>query len=179
MPPSVVAVKFASVTSLPEVTVAQFNPFDGLQFAAGSSSGHVLLYDLRSSQPLVTKDHQYGFPIRTVAYHESGNVLSCDKKIVKIWDKDTVRRPDTLDRGAIAGANAVHAGCDVCDARRASCSHPWSRRRTSTSSQRTARRACCYWAKRSRAGTRTTFPRSARRPSGPRSWTTLRYIGAQ
>lgn len=64
---------------------------DGLGFCAGTSSGHCLLYDLRSSKPLHIKEHQYGFPIIDIKFHgTSRKVISTDKKIVKIWERDAV-----------------------------------------------------------------------------------------
>ena len=81
--------------------------------AVGTSTGHVLLYDLRSSGPLLTRDHRYGafafesaraflhddersvcagLPIRDLKFHaRSRKVISTDSKIIKIWDKSTVR----------------------------------------------------------------------------------------
>jgi ribosome biogenesis protein ENP2 len=63
---------------------------DGLNFAVGLSTGQVMLYDLRRPTPTMIKDHQYGFPIKNIEYHDSGNVISADTKIVKIWDKNHV-----------------------------------------------------------------------------------------
>lgn len=51
----------------------------------------VLLYDLRSTKPLLIKDHQYGLPINSIAFQDKlGVVLSADSKILKIWDRETV-----------------------------------------------------------------------------------------
>jgi len=57
---------------------------DGLQLAAGTQPGVVLLYDLRSSKPLVAKDHQYELPVRDLHFHGE-HVISCDAKICKVW----------------------------------------------------------------------------------------------
>eukprot|EP01135_Chromosphaera_perkinsii_P005224 Nk52_evm7s326 gene=Nk52_evmTU7s326 len=74
---------------VPEVTTVRYG-HDGLSMAVGTSSGHVAMYDIRSNKPLFIKDHQYGFPIKDIKFHEkSGKVLSCDKKVVKIWDKQS------------------------------------------------------------------------------------------
>ncbi|KAH8832677.1 NUC153 and WD40 repeat-containing nucleolar rRNA processing-related protein [Flagelloscypha sp. PMI_526] len=58
---------------------------DGLTYAVGSSTGHTLLYDIR-----------YGLPIKTLSWIEGGSrmaanglLLSADKKVIKIWDRDT------------------------------------------------------------------------------------------
>ncbi|CAG8548343.1 5067_t:CDS:2, partial [Racocetra fulgida] len=57
---------------------------DGLSLAVGTSSGHILLYDLRSSSPWLVKDHQYGDGGR-------GKVISADCKIMKIWDRENAK----------------------------------------------------------------------------------------
>lgn len=44
--------------SVPEVTCLSFFE-DGLTMAAGTSSGHVLLYDVRTNQPVRTMDHPF------------------------------------------------------------------------------------------------------------------------
>ncbi|ORZ12940.1 WD40-repeat-containing domain protein [Lobosporangium transversale] len=68
---------------------------DGLTMAVGTTTGHVLMYDLRSSIPLFVKDHQYGFPIKSLTFHEGTQgedgrtkVVSADCKIIKIWDRE-------------------------------------------------------------------------------------------
>jgi ribosome biogenesis protein ENP2 len=61
---------------------------DGLTMAVGTSSGHALLFDVRSSRPSLVKAHQYGLPVIDVQFHRpSGNVLSSDAKVIKIWDQ--------------------------------------------------------------------------------------------
>lgn len=78
---------FGLVDSIPEITCLTFGD-DGLKFAVGTSSGQVLLYDLRRPTPLLIKDHQYGFPIKSATFHSSGNIVSSDSKIIKIWDQN-------------------------------------------------------------------------------------------
>lgn len=52
----------------------------------------VLLYDLRSNQPLLVKDHFYSLPIKSLHFHDKLDlIVSADSKIIKIWNKDTVR----------------------------------------------------------------------------------------
>lgn len=69
------------------VTALEFDD-DGLTFAVGTSHGHCLLYDLRSSKPLLHKTHQYGLPILDVKFHDYGKkVISSDAKVIKIWDR--------------------------------------------------------------------------------------------
>lgn len=51
----------------------------------------VLLYDLRSSRPFLVKDHNFGLPIKDIEFHESQNlVMSCDSRILKLWDVNSV-----------------------------------------------------------------------------------------
>ena len=65
---------------------------DGLTLGVGTSTGHVLLYDIRNGLPVRVKDHQYDLPIKDLTFHEPLDlVLSMDSKIVKLWDRNTVR----------------------------------------------------------------------------------------
>lgn len=75
-------------SSVPEVTALTFK--DGLTLGVGLSTGHVMLYDIRSSKPLLVKDHMYGAPIKKIAFHATHDqVLSLDAKVVKIWDRQS------------------------------------------------------------------------------------------
>jgi ribosome biogenesis protein ENP2 len=68
-----------------EVTALHFLP-DGLHWAAGTSDGRVLLFDLRSNQPLDIDDHYNGFAIKKIDYHlETGLLVSSDKRSIKFW----------------------------------------------------------------------------------------------
>eukprot|EP00118_Oscarella_pearsei_P003857 m.16028 g.16028 ORF g.16028 m.16028 type:complete len:676 (+) comp26690_c0_seq2:18-2045(+) len=72
-------------TVLPSVTSLNFN--GSLTMAVGTNTGQVLLYDIRSSEPILVKDHQYGLPINTVRFLDNSDlILSSDTKIIKIWD---------------------------------------------------------------------------------------------
>lgn len=74
---------------MPAITALKFR--DALTVGLGTSTGHVLLYDLRSDRPLLVKDHQYDLPIRDIAFHDSLDlVLSMDSKILKLWERNTV-----------------------------------------------------------------------------------------
>lgn len=71
---------------------------DGLSYAIGTSTGHTLLYDIRSPRPSAIKDQGYGLPVKVVSWIEGGSrmagdglVLSADKKVLKIWDRHSVR----------------------------------------------------------------------------------------
>lgn len=70
---------------------------DGLTYAIGTTTGHTLLYDIRSSRSFASKDQGYGLPIKSLSWIEGGSrmagdgmVLSADKKVIKIWDRNTV-----------------------------------------------------------------------------------------
>ncbi|VDL80082.1 unnamed protein product [Nippostrongylus brasiliensis] len=72
-----------------EITSLQFR--DALRLGVGTSSGHVMIYDIRSQKPLIVKDHINGLPIKRIdfALRESENrVLSMDSRVLKIWDEN-------------------------------------------------------------------------------------------
>ncbi|KTW26949.1 hypothetical protein T552_02439 [Pneumocystis carinii B80] len=76
-----------------EITATSFR-HDGLTFSAGTSTGIVLLYDLRSPQVLLQKDQGYDSPIKSINWLKSNDsasqlILTSDKKIIKIWDKNS------------------------------------------------------------------------------------------
>ncbi|ODV87009.1 hypothetical protein CANARDRAFT_27343 [[Candida] arabinofermentans NRRL YB-2248] len=65
---------------------------DGLNFACGTSNGMSMLYDLRASQPILTKDQGYGFEIKKIIWLDespatTNKIMTSDKKIAKIWDR--------------------------------------------------------------------------------------------
>ncbi|OXG31766.1 ribosome biogenesis protein ENP2 [Cryptococcus neoformans Ze90-1] len=77
------------------ITALSSHPTDGLSLAVGTSTGHTLLYDLRSPTPFAFKDQGYSEPIRKVdwlrgggAHEDAGRVVSADSKVIKIWDKN-------------------------------------------------------------------------------------------
>lgn len=76
---------------------------DGLSYAVGTSTGHTLLYDIRSNRHFALKDQGYGLPIRNLTWIEGGRlagdgmVMSADKKVVKIWDRNSVSLSYLLD----------------------------------------------------------------------------------
>lgn len=75
-------------SQIPEVTAMKY--CNGLLLGVGTSTGHVLLYDIRSDKPVLVKDHQYGLPINSLAFQNDVNmVLSTDSKILKIWHRDS------------------------------------------------------------------------------------------
>ena len=71
---------------------------DGLSYAVGTSTGHTLLYDIRTSRHFALKDLGYGLPVKNVVWIDGGGkvagdglVLSADRKVIKIWDRNNVR----------------------------------------------------------------------------------------
>ena len=68
---------------IPQITSLAFR--DGLNMGVGTSTGHILLYDIRSSRPLLIKDHFYGIPIKKLLFHSTlDQVISLDAKSVKV-----------------------------------------------------------------------------------------------
>ncbi|XP_018848422.2 nucleolar protein 10 [Juglans regia] len=77
-----------------EVTSLEFDGDGGFQLAVGSSTGKVLIYDLRSSYPIRVKDHMYGSPILDIKWHRTLNseqpkLITTDNHVVRIWDPET------------------------------------------------------------------------------------------
>lgn len=80
----------------PEITALDFHR-SGINMAAGTSSGLVYLYDLRSASPTLKKDQGYGYPIHHLEYLNFSSstkasttepkVMSADRRIMKIWDE--------------------------------------------------------------------------------------------
>ena len=65
-----------------------------LTLGVGTSTGHVSLYDLRSTQPYQTKDHHYDTAVHTISFQHNDQqedlVLSADRKALRIWHQHTV-----------------------------------------------------------------------------------------
>lgn len=77
------------MSSVPQVTCLSSR--DSLNIAVGTSTGQVLLYDVRASKPILSKDHMYGLSIKKVAFTEGAEqplVLSMDGQVVRIWDRE-------------------------------------------------------------------------------------------
>lgn len=73
-----------------EISCLRFD-VDGLTLGVGTSSGQVLLYDIRSRVPLAVNDHRYGLGIKNILFHQASNkILSVDSKILKFWDRSSV-----------------------------------------------------------------------------------------
>ena len=84
------------------VTALKHDP-TGMHLAAGDHDGIVRLYDLRSSRPLLEKDHMYGSPIVDVKYHTAVDgtrrVMSTDKRVVKFWDPSSGANYTAIEPG--------------------------------------------------------------------------------
>ncbi|XP_011860145.1 PREDICTED: nucleolar protein 10 [Vollenhovia emeryi] len=77
-----------NLKTVPAITALKFQ--GGLNLGVGTSTGHVLLYDIRSNKPFLTKDHMYGLPIKCIDFHQKMDlVYSMDSAIVKIWERDS------------------------------------------------------------------------------------------
>ena len=74
-----------------QVTCSSFKD-DGLNFACGTSNGYSYIYDLRTSEPSIVKDQGYGFAVNKIIWldsvEDSNKILTCDKRIAKIWNKN-------------------------------------------------------------------------------------------
>ncbi|XP_054011810.1 nucleolar protein 10 [Hylaeus anthracinus] len=74
--------------AVPAITSLKFQ--GGLTLGVGTSTGQVLLYDIRSSKPFLVKDHMYGLPIKNIEFHQKMDmVYSMDSSIVKIWERNS------------------------------------------------------------------------------------------
>ncbi|XP_050361512.1 nucleolar protein 10 [Nymphalis io] len=83
-------------TSVPSISALKFN--GALQMGVGTSSGHVLLYDIRSSKPLLVKDHMNEIPIKCIDFHKQLEyVYSMDANVVKIWDINTGKQYTNIE----------------------------------------------------------------------------------
>lgn len=71
-----------------EITALSFCD-DGLTLGVGTSNGYAMLYDIRLARPFTETQHRNELPIKAIAFHESDKTraISCDSKVVKIWDK--------------------------------------------------------------------------------------------
>ncbi|XP_052101619.1 nucleolar protein 10-like [Mytilus californianus] len=86
------------VSVVPTVTALKFR--DALTMAVGTSTGHVLLYDLRSDKPVLIKDHQYELPIKSIEFHDSLDlVMSMDSKILKLWNRNNGKAYTAIEPG--------------------------------------------------------------------------------
>uniref|UniRef100_S4RD17 Nucleolar protein 10 n=1 Tax=Petromyzon marinus TaxID=7757 RepID=S4RD17_PETMA len=84
------------VTGIPAISALKFH--GALNMAVGTSTGQVLLYDLRSARPLLVKDHRFGLPIRNIEFRDDLDlVVTADSRIVKMWNQHTGKNFTSLE----------------------------------------------------------------------------------
>ncbi|XP_071837260.1 nucleolar protein 10-like isoform X2 [Apostichopus japonicus] len=87
------------ILRVPSVTAFKFK--DALHFAVGTSTGQILLYDIRSDKPILVKDHRNQLPIKSIHYKADMDlVLSADKKGLKMWNEKTGKPFVTIEPDA-------------------------------------------------------------------------------
>lgn len=75
------------IDGVPAITALEFN--GALELGVGTSTGHVLVYDIRSNKPSYVKDHMNSQPIIDVDFHRQQDLIySMDNTILKIWNKN-------------------------------------------------------------------------------------------
>ncbi|GAU95273.1 hypothetical protein RvY_06919 [Ramazzottius varieornatus] len=73
---------------------------DALNLAVGTSTGHILLYDIRSPKPYYIKDHNYSLPIKAIEFILEGDLIaSMDSKILKLWERETGKPVTSIEPG--------------------------------------------------------------------------------
>ncbi len=83
------------------ITAVRFDERDGVTMAVGTEGGHALLYDLRSSNPVLLRDQGYGLPVHTLRLlHDGKNVLSSDAKSIKVWSRRDGKNSVTIEPDA-------------------------------------------------------------------------------
>lgn len=81
---------FIKNNSLNPVTAIRFDSQNSHQCFIGLQSGEVMLFDLRFSSPLTSKNMGNGLAVKSIRPSlMNNNVLTSDSKIIKIWDKVT------------------------------------------------------------------------------------------
>lgn len=84
-----VAMNIENYKIFPSVTALKFK--NGLHVGVGTASGQVLVYDIRSTAPLIVKDHYNQMPIKRIGFNvKESAVYSMDGGIFKIWDENNV-----------------------------------------------------------------------------------------
>lgn len=88
-------------TNLKTCSVTSMKFRDGLNLAVGTSTGHIILYDIRSNRPMLVKDHRFELPIKQIEWQkESDLVLSIDKRVCKMWDRHTGKPFTSIEPGS-------------------------------------------------------------------------------
>lgn len=98
---------FDKVQVVPSVTSLEFN--GALEMAVGTSTGHILLYDIRSTKPRLVKNHYYELPIKSIRYHKhNNNIITADTKIIKIWNSETSENFTSIEPGVTINDTCVY-----------------------------------------------------------------------
>jgi len=86
--------------TLPAISSLKFK--DPLNLAVGTTTGQILLFDIRSNKPFRIKDHNYNLPIKQLDFHGLNDdyILSMDKKICKIWNRNTGKNLTSIEPGS-------------------------------------------------------------------------------
>uniref|UniRef100_A0A182MNI1 Uncharacterized protein n=1 Tax=Anopheles culicifacies TaxID=139723 RepID=A0A182MNI1_9DIPT len=86
-----VAANLKNTNGVAATTALEFK--NGLTLAAGTSSGHVLLFDIRARNPIASKDHLNQLPIKKIRFQSDQNsVYSLDAAMLKIWDETSLKQ---------------------------------------------------------------------------------------
>lgn len=92
-----------------EITSLAFDP-NGLYMACGTAGGLATVYDVRSSRPLFVQEHKNGTAIVAMKFHASGNILSMDEKLVKVWRYKTSHDLTSSYDDAGGGLDGMNTG---------------------------------------------------------------------
>ncbi|KAF1745249.1 hypothetical protein MXB_4160 [Myxobolus squamalis] len=80
-------------TSFSGVSALSFR--DNINFGVGMANGISAIYDVRSSSPLVYKDHMYGEAVKKISFINTLNggdyIMSSDSHSLKIYDRHTLK----------------------------------------------------------------------------------------
>uniref|UniRef100_A0A2M4ALI9 Nucleolar protein 10 n=1 Tax=Anopheles triannulatus TaxID=58253 RepID=A0A2M4ALI9_9DIPT len=91
-----VASSMSGSAQVASITALEFK--NGLTIAAGTSTGHVLLYDIRARSPLAVKDHLNQLPIKKIRFQgDQKSVYSLDAAMLKIWDETTLKQKACIE----------------------------------------------------------------------------------
>lgn len=95
-----VAAAIKNFRDFPAVTSVKFK--NALQMGVGTASGHVAIYDIRSREPLIVKDHLNRLPVKKIAFNPQHNmVTSLDAAMLKIWDETTGKQLAYIESNSI------------------------------------------------------------------------------
>ncbi|CEF64014.1 Nucleolar protein 10 [Strongyloides ratti] len=89
-----------TIYDIPEIKTIKFR--DPMTFGVGTTTGHVLIYDIRSSRPLFVKDLQMGLPVKKLDFvKESNAAISMDSQVLKVWDCNSGKPLCAIEPGVV------------------------------------------------------------------------------